>query len=396
MVMLGILHIGNLCSEASHQNLSIVRTSKEIRLTDFVHFYQFGTIVRSPERSHAYDPETQNRLLEKIMRPGETVPISFLHESVPYFGLFMTPFTLLPIDAAQVCFNLVTLTFGCFGLMLLLKLRDDLKLWQKATIVAGIIGSYPSIYTLSIGQATWLLAGIVSCYIYLFIKKKDILSGIFLALTTIKFQYLIFLAIPVLVARRMKLIIAAVIAELLLLLVSAQVIGWQAILSYPQYLYNTDINLPVKAQGMMSTRAVFSMLMPQAPATYCSLAVAVGACVILALSWKLVDRSQSKESTWALMALTIVAALVFSPHTHVYDALLLAVPAVLTLGSKDRFLGQAWSLMLIIYASTSWLILIGDSLLGIGPLFTAGLFNFCLLGFGAAQFWQHARKPEHS
>ena len=69
MIALGALHIANLCSEASHQNLAIVRTSKETRLTDFVHFYQFGSIVRSPEPSRAYDPETQNRLLETLLRP---------------------------------------------------------------------------------------------------------------------------------------------------------------------------------------------------------------------------------------------------------------------------------------------------------------------------------------
>ena len=320
------------------------------------------------------------------------MPISFLHESVPYFGLFMVPFTLLPLDAGQICFNSLTLLYGCFGLLLLLKLRDGLKLWQKGAIVAGIIGSYPSIYTLSIGQATWLLVGIVSCYIYFFVKKKDILSGIFLALTTIKFQYLIFLAIPALVAKRVKVFLAAAITEVILLVVSAQVIGWKAIFGYPQYLYHTDINLPVKAQGMMSTRAVFSMIMPQAPATFCSAGLAIGACVILALSWRLVAKSEWKESTGALMALTIVAALVFSPHTHVYDALLLAVPAVLTLGENDRLLGKKWNLMLIIYASLSWLILIGESVIGIGPLFTAGLFNFCLLGIGGVQFWRQVNR----
>jgi len=50
MILLGALHIANLCNEASHQNLSIVRTTKEIRLTDLAHFYQFGTIVMSPTR----------------------------------------------------------------------------------------------------------------------------------------------------------------------------------------------------------------------------------------------------------------------------------------------------------------------------------------------------------
>ena len=64
------------------------------------------------------------------------------------------------------------------------------------------------------------------------------------------------------------------------------------------------------------------------------------------------------------MSITVLACLIVSPHSHVHDLLLLALPAILTLPGlsplnwstvKDLRL-KAWSAILLIYPLASWFI----------------------------------------
>jgi len=329
---------------------------------DFVKYYACGKVALSAERSDAYELPVQLQTLQEILSPyiKQKLPeqYNFPTDYPPPVYAVMAPVALLPLDKALFLFLIVSITSACSGVYLLTG-KDVRKtvLWML-----GISACVLSWRTLAMGQMTWLVMGVMAMFFYFFLKKNDIIGGITLAVLALKLQYAIFFLVPVLVCRRWKVLIAAIVPIVALCAITTAALGPEFINTYPQVVSRIEGTDPY-IRSMMCIRAMGTVFFPPSfipVLTVLAIIVGVAACIA---AWMFTAKRSLESQRWAA-ALTICIALIASPHTHSYDSLLLAVAAMLTLPTLDPFKLFAdqplrmniWSSILITFPLTSWLL----------------------------------------
>lgn len=300
-------------------------------INDFVHFYQAGLMTISEQAKLVYDPAVQLAWSNRITNPVQVSQVFYI-QYVPFIFPLMVPLALFPIVPAYLFWSFVSLSIGIAGIAILLR---NLRQWNSkntALMILGILASMPSYMALLLGQLSWILLGIYCIYYWCWQRKKDLLAGVALALTSVKPQYALFFALPLLTDFRWKLVLAAAVTELLLLVLAGQTIGWTNVLNYPAILQKAEVSSEyagVYPEHMVSIRGALSLFLPQTQALPISfMAMVVGffaaACIM----------SGAKRNANAIslaVSLSIIICLVTSPHTMLYDCLFVAIPAVLTL-----------------------------------------------------------------
>jgi hypothetical protein len=246
------------------------------------------------------------------------------------------------LDQSFIAWCALSFTFAAWGLALILTKERGFTIIAAVAFMLGTFVSFPSLLTLRYGQVAWFLLGAASLYYYFWIRGKDFLAGFFLALISLKPNYAIYMAIPAFAQRRWKIILAGFLTEVVLLVMAGLSLGWQVVLDYPKNLYYVETstrNFGVFPERMTCMRAVFARFVdiPKALAlsNYLYFAVVIG----LFFLWFYYAKRKPGDKqiqNW-LMAITVLATIVFSPHTHVYDCILLALAAAITLPTVDLF-----------------------------------------------------------
>jgi hypothetical protein len=361
------------------------------RICDYVLFYQAGMMARFAGHQ-IYNPEAQIQWINHIVQPIQVV--GYYNQYVPWQCVAMIPFTYLPLHGSYLLWCALSLILGFCGLFILRRRLHEPN-HNIFLFFLGALATFPAVFCLRTGQSSWLILA-ASCFFYWFwINKNDIPAGIALAITTIKPQYAIFLSIPVIAGLKTRLLISAAITEMLFVVISAKILGWDNILNYPRILLNAETNPligAVRADLMVSLRGALVLIFPQTSnSIICMIAMFVS-ILCLFFVWKKALKTVGTAIPWG-MSLTILAALIFSPHTHVYDCVLLILPAALTLPTISIIKATKitpryykwWSLMLITYPVTSWIIFhLKERFL----LFNLGfiLVDICLLSLAAVNF----------
>jgi hypothetical protein len=224
-----------------------------------------------------------------------------------------------------------------------------------------------------------------------------------LALTTIKFQYLPVLLAPAVAAVRWRVLIAAAVAETVLLIMGGLAVGFHNVFNYPQILAHAETTpdfTGVVTGKMVNLRGALALLVPVLPSFETSLAIlAVG---VIAAVW-ICRRGASHGDLgqrWSL-ALSIVVALVASPHVHIHDLLLLGNAAALTLPVIDlgaivrqRHRSLAlWCYLLILYPVIGWVFFLLQDLLASMRVQPFCLINLILFFSGYMYFHKHIDRP---
>src|SRR5262249_14733561 len=115
--------------------------------------------------------------------------------------------------------------------------------WQPryiALFCLVTLWSLVSLLNLYIGQVGWLLLGLDVLFFWGLLSNRDKMSGIALALTTIKPQYAIVFLGPVVGLRRWRILQYALITEAVLFLSAVLVLGWTTVSHYGQLLAHTE------------------------------------------------------------------------------------------------------------------------------------------------------------
>ncbi len=327
---------------------------------DFVKYYACGKVALSAERQDAYELSVQLQTLHAILDPyiKQELPkqYDFPTDYPPPVYAVMAPVALLPLDIALFLFLLVSIASACTGVFLVTG-KDVRKtvLWML-----GISASVLSWRTLAMGQMTWLVMGVMAMFFYFFLKKRDIISGITLAVIALKLQYAIFFLVPVFACRRWNVLRAALVPIIALCAITAFTLGPDFIQTYPQVISRIEGTDPY-IRSMMCIRAMGTIFCPPSVMPFLtgfSMIAGVGACTA---AWRFASKRSLECQRWAA-AVTICVALIASPHTHSYDSLLLAVAAMLTLPTLDPFKlftnqplpMNIWSGALITFPLTSW------------------------------------------
>jgi hypothetical protein len=331
----------------------------------YIDAYVTGKIASSDVSHKPYDINVQRDWTNRVIAPLHVDHV-MIDEELPIIYVLMTPFSMLPLEASFYAWTFCSVIFVVIGLTLILYFQRRWDINLTTIYLLGVFASLPALINLRYGQFAFYLLGAASCFYYFWRKKRDIPAAFFLALSSLKPNLAIFLALPAVAQRRYKLLLCAAGVELMMLFITGMMIGWQAVIDYSKTILSietTSENMGVFPEKMVSLRAVFSSFLSRQDALTASIATYfVAAAVLLYLWWKC-KKDQEQKQDW-LFALAVVALLVFSPHIHIYDCTLLALAAAVTLKSPNPFASlngngseqQLWCRTLCFYPLLSWIV----------------------------------------
>lgn len=324
--------------------------------SDYLFWYVAGLVTLSPERSHIYDSNVLLRFWNEVISPAHvTVGPPFVYP--PYFALFFSPFAALPLPVSYTFWIVLTVIAGILAIRLILRSRQVFSRKQTFAFFMVALAIPASLVCVRIGQLSWFYLALGALFYYCFHSKRDLLAGVCLSLLSTKPHYFMFFAVPAVMDRRWKTLASLVVAELVLLVASCIVFGFETVISYPSVLMNKETTAAATApHRMISLRLIYTALLPPALALKASMITMLAAVLVVAAVWFFtVKRNLSRQ--WS-MAITVLCLLIASAHTHVYDALLLILPAAITLNTTSLFTAmrikswheRVWNCLLIAYA----------------------------------------------
>lgn len=336
--------------------LLLYRNGQDCHFTDFVIFYSWWRIAASSFKDKLYDPLVQMKFFSELLGPMTQQQLPF-KQATPYFFVCFAPLSQLSLGQAFVAWNLLCNGLFLLSLWLCLGVCGSFDRKFKSLFILACCGSFPFLACEREGQTGALMAAIFGFFSYFLLKKRDFASGFCLSLFLLKPQYLPFVFIIPLAYRRFKLLSSFLISSLVLSLLAISWIGIPAFLDYPKVLLGVEANAGVYhsifSEWMVSLRGAFTYFMSEKAAMLLSLlltAVSMLGAFVLALKAR---SSQSEKLDSLLLSLIVMIAVVFSPHTYVYDLHLLCVAAAcgwqaVSAGGEAR-LKKLWRAVFISY-----------------------------------------------
>jgi len=330
-------------------------------MLDFSNIYLASLMFNLGEK-HVYDMTVQLAWQNKLVAPLH-LSQAFGFQYPPYVYPLLMPVALVPPALSYAIWCFLGLAFGAAATALLMKTLGGWRRPQGALLLFLSVLSFPGIISIALGQFSWWLLGCYCLILWCLIKSHDVFGGVLLAVAAIKPHYAIFVALPALAKRKWKTLFSAVLAVLALLGIEVAAVGWSAISDYFNVLTGAETlssNSGVNPRLMSSLRALYATLLPADVALKLSvLTMLVG--FVLAIAICVVAEKSEVEfgplHRWAA-ALTILIALIASPHCHTHDLLFLAVPGILTLRDEDARRGnwyKGWFWLFVSYPIASWL-----------------------------------------
>lgn len=328
-----------------------------IATTDFVNFYAAGSIVRAGHGPTLYTAEAQQLALQSIL--GYRTTEYFLHPA--FEAAVFVPFTYLRIERAFVIWTLINV--GLLSLLPLL-LAEYIPLVARRPYV-GLLGfAFPPVLaTLTLGQDSILVMFVTSAAYWCIVRRRDFLGGLLLALATVKFQYVLILALLLLLSRKGRLIAGFALGCGLLALVCILVLHPSGMLQYVGFVHQFEAHNGygnISPDRLMNLRGFLTGLGYNAHAR---LYGAIGSAVLLLVGIACAARARS-ENAGLTFVLFLAVALAASPYDYFQDLTLLlpgiflAMQAVIS-GETERFRGTlillccgllfVWPVLLLIF-----------------------------------------------
>lgn len=362
---------------------SPIRRPPYIYVADFLLFYKLGKIAGSDQRFHIYDQDLQREWNNRLISPLHTDKVLYA-PYVPWLCPLLIPLGALPLKESYFVWCLSTLMAGLVALAFLIKDLYRSSTLTTALFLCATMASLPAWYTVMKGQSTWLILGLCCLFYWAFTRNRDLIAGISLALLSQKPQYAIFFAVPALARKRWKIIATGLFTEALLLIMSGFAIGWDNVFAYPKILLTPDSiyhdNGVAPPTHMVAIRALLSIMLPQSISMTASLVLMFG---MLAVLWQFWRKTEPEANSW-LMAVTITTSLLFSPHTYLYDCLLIALAAVLgwnpAVGTEKLPRGLLlFRFLMITYPLTSWCLYFSENVTALLPNLAFTVLNLLIL-----------------
>ncbi len=392
MVMQGIF------SQAQNKELFAVNEKGEVIIRSYVQGYVCGQIAASEDRKQAYDPEVQLKWTNRVIAPLKTDKFIY-SQYMPYLFTFMIPFGALPIVPSFFLWTTFASAICVCGLLILIRHERTFSGVEQLCFFVGVACSLPFLLNVFFGGLSPFILGLIGIYFWALRTNRDIIAGASLALTTLKPQYAIFMALPAVAAVRKRLLVAAALFEGCLLLAAVIDIGLPNVLGYPKLLLSADTSskyMGVFPERMVSLRGPLTILAPTVATKICLVALVLS-LILLIFLWRRTDQKNRTQVNWAT-SITVICMLIFSPHTHLYDCMYLALLAILNIetlsltgaASAQPTTYRCWCYMLILYPPLGWCLYLALSRVGYWSSYWALMFHFVLLSL-ALKGWLDSR-----
>jgi hypothetical protein len=287
---------------------------------------------------YAHDPVLNRRDPVWVMEPG-VVPYP------PVFAWLFAPFTLPPPPIGFALWTglnlLATLYLGA-------RMATLFPKGERRWVVPLLLVSFPVVYTFMLGQPMMLLAcAVAECYLSLR-AGHDLSAGLWLSVLLFKPQYGILLGPLLLWKRRWRAVTGVAAGGVVILAASVLLVGVEALRAFPSALMGmSDFrggggtypgNMINWRKVILTAQEWLGPRLSDQSAVLLTvlLGVATAGCALAA--WR--GPWSPREPRFAVrMSLLLLATVLANYHSHVYGAVLLAMPvADMFAGGRPRLL----------------------------------------------------------
>jgi hypothetical protein len=353
---------------------------------DFVINYMAGQLSLACMHGHVniYDPNLERGYVDAIIAPVKQ-EATFYAENPPSFFLFNTPLGLTDPHTAWICFCSLSIVLIVASLYLLSLTPKSTKL-DWAGIVVATLCSFPAWICVRLGQFALVFFSAAICCFWSLERKKYVLAGLLAGILTTKLQYLPMIGLIGLSVGGYRYFFSSLLSVAIVVILSGLQLGWHNVIGYPKALAFADTSKEVVGaapEQMQNLRGLLVQLTGTDSGAVHNLswAIFIAAVIFVAFLWfRPYKRVQENPYAFrAYAALTIVIMLVFSPHTHVQDYILMTMPAVwlwqIPLPQADEKLALKKVLILLL-CPLSWILFLFKLLpfVKIPPFALVGLF----------------------
>ena len=292
-----------------------------MQVTDFAHFYTLGHLASSHQVSTLYD--------EAALRAAHIalVPTSRDYDFPPVYppqvALLFAPLSGLPYEYALIVWN--ALTVAAYGLIVWSAWKPvSMQLPNRTLVFTAAAAFLPFLCLVLSGQSTVVILGAYWTGWLALERKRHLLAGMAFGLLAIKPQFGIPLAVVVLVGREWAMLGGALLSVALQASGVWLMLGWQAFEGFARALPVTVSHvdaLETEPYLSHSIRALTQM----APDV---VGVPLWVCLVVAVLWYTARLWCSQAPVRVRLGAVILASVLVSPHTMIYDLTVIALPLV--------------------------------------------------------------------
>jgi hypothetical protein len=293
---------------------------------DFLVYYSAGHIIHYDSPAHLYDLELQRQIQASIV-PLISQERFYPYNHPPILGPFMGWVVTNNYLASYLRWVLVLLLFQAISLGVLIRLMHYIKWGKREIWLTALSGAlfYPAIVAFIRGQdSSFLLLGICLWVLGL-LTSSDWVAGLGLALTMIRPQIALVLALPFIFKRR-RVWWWFMIWGLIILIYCYSFIGSEGLSGFVNVLILSGQGLGFDVEKMAT---LMGAILRWFPGIDPGVLHTIGySGYVLAILFLCVVWIKSGNIGLKQVNIAILTAILFAPHFHGHDLTILLVPAI--------------------------------------------------------------------
>jgi hypothetical protein len=216
----------------------VVLGEKEALGSDFVSFLTGASIISAGKGREIYNIESQYAFQQALIAPHHENSV-LPYRNTPVMALFFVPFLLFNFVIAYKIYVLLLIFILCIFIFYLTKHFGDVDahtIWPYLALTF-----YPLTISIFVGQTSLFLIVVFFMVYWNLRKKNDFVAGILSGTLLIKLQYILFLPfLFVLSRKRSDFLKGNAISLISTFFISLLLAGGHSLLSYPNFLLNTE------------------------------------------------------------------------------------------------------------------------------------------------------------
>jgi hypothetical protein len=299
---------------------------------DFIMFYATGlTYNDSPEQIYNYDLQTQTQqsLVAPTVLPGINP-----YMNPPYVAPLYTLLTTLPLTWSYLSWTVLMIIFAILAAIMMMSILPNgivAKGLSRGQLIILVMSFFPLIESFQAGQNSALTLFLMTCVIFLTIKERNFLAGIFAGFMIYKPQYILGFLILWVVWKNWKALAGFSLVAIFWIGSFYIAHGFGLFRTY-QELSQVFVMLPYiegfPAYILVTLYGLLSTLFPQSaqPYTYAFSQFVLGMSIIALAMYAFSLRHKSTLERIPAITLAILLPLFATPYALLHD-LVLVIPA---------------------------------------------------------------------
>jgi hypothetical protein len=308
---------------------------------DFLAFYTAGVLVRTGMAQDLYSPAQQWKIQQEVAPELQTHHGPLLFMRPPFEALLFAVFSLEPYAVSLILWTIVKLILLAAIPFLAMPggVAAHLPRWAVFPL---LLGTFPAFMDLLLGQDAILLAFLFALCFWQLRKNSEVTAGLILGLALFKFQLVVPFLVATWISGRRKVLRGFLISSLVVVAISALVVGPKNLLHYPGYLLTLSqaSGIGIALESQINFRGLLALFAgPRGLSAFVPImlaAIALLSVVGSGLAWRRAGNHLLAEGC----ALSLVVATVTSYYANDYDLLLLIIPLLALIGRGESLPDQ--------------------------------------------------------